>query len=123
MALGTPCLLRMHRKIRYSPVAVYPTKSIIYTESQKIALRHLGHLAFRGCTLKVIFTLPCTRQKYNLQGIPKNTVRSRVHLAFRGCMLKHCFPVSVYPTENIIFTDYQIITLRRRVHLAIRGFT
>ena len=41
-------IIRSCSALRY----VYPTKNIIYTESQNIALRHLGHLDFRGCTHK-----------------------------------------------------------------------
>ena len=53
---------------------MYPTKNIIYTESQNIALRHVGHLAFRGCTAKrcspvAVYCVPDSN--YYFHGIPK----------------------------------------------------
>ena len=48
-------------RLRYIPCT---RLKIIYTESQNIALRHPGHLAFRvDAPLNVVFPLPCTRLK------------------------------------------------------------
>jgi len=81
---------------------VYPTKYYLgYTESQNIALRHWGHLAFRGCTQKrysPVSVYP-TENIINTES-QKIAPRHLGHLAFRGCTLERYSPVALYPTEK-----------------------
>jgi len=150
VTLLLPAAFRANK--RFSPVAVYPSKHIIHTETRKIAYRNRNTLPFVDAPQNVILSLPCTRpKKLFLTGTP---CLPWIHLKtlFSRCRApdqkKKIFTRKIknWPTatetpclrwphlktlcsrcrvldQKIIYTDYRKIALRQKGHLAFRGCT
>jgi len=96
---------------RYDKCRVLNQKNYLLG-NQKIALRQLGHLLFRGCRLKRYSPVAVyPTEKHICTENQKIALRQLGHHAFRGCTSKRYSPVAVYPTEKNIYTEKRKLLL------------